>query len=336
MAPKNAKKGIRVGKKKVQPAPQKAKPQAARGGLKGPMTSQPRFINENDFIKMTLDPCNGPLTASPFGSTETAYVWRFNYRKVILANPSGNMMAALYPGGVVNAGTATVANMPQCVQLWNHSLLTDTVSPLNSQGGDFFPGTQNFLTLAEQLRVTAGCIKVNYTGPANLAGGELFAWEGQGDGTFTSVNASNLMTMVSSVQQFCINGNTFPITAGVEARLNYAKAAAASQQAYVSPAVNRTDVYCPFAVVGVSGGPASGQYVVESTIIVEWTPALSQGIPSATSMFARPGAAERVANALKMVSPMLVSAGKLALGGYAGAFGKALSFGGQVAASMAK
>lgn len=134
-------------------------------------------------------------------------------------------------------------------------------------------------------------------------------------------------------QAFCLNGATLPITAGVEARLNYGDASS-TQSNWGDIVVGRTDVFCPMAVVGVSGGPPSTNYVVEATIILEWTPQMQQGVPAPRPPMKAPGAAERVANALRSIAPLLVSAGDAALGGYAGLFGKTVRFGAAVYSAM--
>lgn len=198
-----------------------------------------------------------------------------------------------------------------------------------STGADGFPGSQAIATMAAQVRVTAGCIKLKYLGPASSASGELYGWEGQADENFAHSAGTGNMTNRATPQYFCLNGKVAPVTAGIESMLNYAKAPS-PQCNYGDVQVNRTDVFCPMACVGISGGPASTQYVVEATIIVEWTPMLSSGIPNASQYLLKPGSAERVANAIKMISPMLVRVGETALGGYAGMFNKAMKFGAAV------
>jgi hypothetical protein len=288
-----------------------------------------RAISESDFIKMTLDPCHGPLTTSPFGKTENSYIWRLNYRSTVTSNASGNLMAALYPKGMFNAFGSGAANYPQCLQLWNGSGVTDSGAGTSSTAS-VFPGTLALEGIAAQLRVTAGCIKLNYIGPAQTAQGQLWAWEGQGDENFASVAAAQTMVARQSPNGFMMNGMTAPVMQGVEAMLNYAKVATDDQYKFADIQVFTSDVYCPFAAVGVSGGPATTNYVLEATVIVEWTPLLSQGVPAPSAAMVKPGAAERVANALRSVAPLLVKAAGLPLGGYASMVGKAVSFGAQV------
>lgn len=138
------------------------------------------------------------------------------------------------------------------------------------------------------------------------------------------------MTTLQSPNSYMLNGMTAPITAGVESILNFSKVATEDQWKYGDIRVARPDVYCPVSVVGVSGGPASTNYVLEATVIVEWTPLLSQGVPAPVAAQAKPGAAERVANALRQVAPLLVKAAAMPVGGYAGLVGKAVNFGAQV------
>jgi len=318
-------------KSKATAASQPVKAVVARGDGGGSMNRL--TASEKDFIKLVMDPCSGPLVASPFGSTENAYIWRLNYRGTLASNAGGHLMAALYPKGVYNNFGSNSANLPQCIQLWNGSSLNDSALAVSSSTGQAMPGLQNLISMGAQIRVTAGCIKMNYIGPANVAQGELYAWEGQGDENLAAVASSYVMTNKSSPAQFCINGKPLPITAGAEARLDYAKASE-QQRSWGDPQVGQADVYCPIAVVGVSGGPASTNYVVEATLVVEWIPMLSQGIPAAPAAMRAPGAADRVANAIKSIAPLLVSASTVPLGGYAGAFGQAARFTSKVAKAL--
>lgn len=288
-----------------------------------------RYISEADFIKMTLDPCHGPLTASPFGKTENSYIWRLNYRGTLLANATGNLFVALNPLGMYNGFGSASANLPQAIQIWNAAGLNDTTIG-NSNIAVSVPGIQALEGVAAQLRVTAGCVKLNYIGAANVACGQLYAWEGQGDETFASVASSQAMTARQTPNSFMMSGMTAPITAGVESMLNYGKVGSPAQWQFGDVQVGRTDVFAPFAVVGVSNGPANAAYVCEVTVIVEWTPLLSQGVPAPVAASIKPGAADRVANALRLVAPLLVKTSSMALGGYAGLVGKAVTFGAQV------
>lgn len=290
--------------------------------------------SEKDYIKMALDPCHGPITHSPFGTSENSYIWRLNYRSVQTSNSSGHMAVALFSNGVYNGFGSAAASLPQLIQVWNDAGFNDTGLNRGSTVVGTVPGLTSLLGIAEQVRITAGCVKLNYIGPATVAQGELYAWEGQGDGAVAHVPATQTMLMVRDPQELCLNGMTAPITAGVESRLNYAKVASETQRAWGDMEVGRADVFCPVAIAGISGGPPSTNYVVEATIIVEWTPALKAGVPAPPAPMRNPGAAERVANALKQVAPLLVSVAGVPLGGYAGAFGKAVKFGAAVYSAM--
>lgn len=309
-----------------------AKKRAAKPNYQGfqAMNGLGQYVSEPDFVKMTLDPCHGPLTASPFGKTENSYIWRLNYRGTVGSNTSGNLMACLFPNGVFNGFGSASANLPQLLQLWNYSTLSDGTAPLNSQVAFTVPGIQALEGVAAQVRVTAGCIKLNYVGSANNAQGQLYAWEGQGDENFASIASSQLLTTKSSPNSYMMSGMTAPVTSGVESMLNFSKVATEDQWKFGDIQVGRTDVYCPCAVVGVSGGPPSTNYVLEATIIVEWTPLLSQGVPAPVAASVKPGAAERVANTLRRVAPLLVRAASIPVGGYAGMMSKAVTFGAQV------
>lgn len=289
-----------------------------------------RYISESDFIKLTLDPCHGPLTASPFGKTENSYIWRLNYRSTIVSNSAGHMMAVLNPLGVYNAFGSSSANLPQNIQIWSTTGLSDSAISVGSNGTAAMPGIQALEGVAAQVRVTAGCITLSYVGSAQNAQGQLYAWEGQGDEVFASVAAAQNMTCKQTPTGFAMNGMTAPITAGVEAMLNYSKVATEDQWKFGDIQVGRADVFTPFAVVGVSGGPSTANYIVEATLVVEWTPLLSQGVPAPVAAVVKPGSAERVANALRLVAPLLVKTSSVALGGYAPLVGKVARFGAQV------
>lgn len=286
------------------------------------------MVNNSDFVRLTLDPCNGPLTRSPFGASENSYIWRLNTRQTFTANSQGNALVALYANGAFNAFSGSV--YAPSLQIWNGSGLSDTAT-VTSDLSFNFPGSTQLAAIASQVKVTAGCVGIKYIGPANNAAGELIGWEGQGDEVFAT-SAINMVNRMS-LSTFATNGVTFPITAGVEANLNYAKAPP-QQWLYADPKVANTSVFCPFAVVGVSGGASLGSYVIEATLVVEWTPLLSTGIPAPEATLFQPSSADMVANAIKSVAPLLVSAGKVALGGYAGAFGSAIKFGSKVAKSV--
>jgi hypothetical protein len=96
MAPK---KGVPV---KRQKAVARAKPKREQD-----KSGSGTYINEANFVKLVLDPCNGPLTKSPFGSRENSYVWRLNSRTTVVVGANGNFMAALYPKGVYNTSAST-------------------------------------------------------------------------------------------------------------------------------------------------------------------------------------------------------------------------------------
>jgi hypothetical protein len=337
------KRGIRVGKKPrakvkaqssvvaVTPAREK-KVRSRRAAIPGVPRVQMDWLNESNFVKLTLDPCNGPLAASPFGATENAYTWRLNFRQTVTANANGHVIAALYPLGIYNLGSG-VTTAPLPLQVWGGSFVNDANIGQTSSISTTIPGAANLTTMAAQVRPIAGCVKLKYTGPANTAQGEMYAWEGQGDENFASVASSQSMIVRQSPQYFILNGANAPITSGVEAMLNYAKAPIAQTQ-YADPLVTHTDVYCPMAVVGVSGASSGSAFVVEGTIIVEWTPQLSLGMPRPNQMLLKPGAAERVANALKMAAPLLVRVGSQVLGGYAGMLATSAKFGADVIRAM--
>lgn len=330
---KSAKKGKKTNQQ-PQSQQQVAREKTTTRKRKSKMPKQPTqwqgvngvtYSNESDFMKLVLDPCAGPLEVSPFGAVENAYVWRMNYRSTFNSNASGNIMAMLYPSGVYNGFGSNSANLPQSIQVWNGSGLVDTVAG-NATAAYPVPGLVALETLAQQLRVTAGCVKIKYIGPANSACGELYAWEGQGDEIVGAVASTQMVSSGRTPSDYAVNGQTFPITAGAEAMLNYSKCPP-GQLGYGDPTIPQTGSYCPIAVVGVSGGPPSTAYVVEATLIVEWIPKLTQGIPAPNAKLTHPGAAERVANAIKLVAPLLVKAADLPTMGYASMFNKALKFG---------
>jgi len=332
MAPKPTKK---VGKIKAAQmnSRKKAIPQGANGltrdsvpsSAKRPVgmvpTPRAETLNEQNFVNMTLDPCNGPLTRSPFGATENAYLWRLNFRRTVQANAGGYLAAALNPLGIYQGSGASLINW------WAQAGLNDSAVSLPASSAVGMPGSASLAGIAAQTRVIAGCIKLNYIGAAQAAQGQLIGWEGQADEVFTGGTA---YTNTRCLSDFAVNGNTYPITSGVESRLNYSKASPQQLQ-YGDVNVARMDVFSPCALVAISGGPSSAFYVLEATIVVEWTPNLSVGIPAPSPVQARPGAAERVANALRNVSPLLVSAVTPLLGPYAAAFGTAVNFAGRVA-----
>lgn len=338
MAVNGAKKVVVLGRKKRVAKAKKAKPAANTQTKQVVSKAKPSkalvpksrvdMVNNSDFVRLVLDPCNGPLTRSPFGASENSYIWRLNTRQTIQANASGNALVALYPNGAFNAYSGST--YAPALQVWNGAGLSDT-STVTSDYSFNFPGSTQLAAIAAQIKVTAGCVGIKYIGPANVAAGELIGWEGQGDEVFatSTINMVNRMSMAN----FAVNGQTYPITTGVEANLNYAKAPP-QQWLYGDPKVANVGVYCPFAVVGVSGGAPTGSYVVEATMVVEWTPLLSTGIPAPQSTLFKPASADLVANAIKSVAPLLVSAGKYALGGYAGAFGSAIKYGARVAQSV--
>lgn len=277
----------------------------------GTLSLGKEWLNESDFVKMTLDPCNAKLTKSPFGSTQNAYLWRVNYRSVVAAAPNGNLMLAFYPLGLTNYGAATA---PQIVQSWTG--LADNATMVAAGTYIVPPVIGQFQSMAAQVRITAGCVGLQYIGSAQNAAGRLYGWEGQGDEVFLQYSGTAVMQSRQAPCDFMNSGRVLPITAGVEASLNYTKAPP-QQLGYVDPKVARTDVYTPMAVVGVSGGAASANYEMTLSFVVEWTPLLNEGIANDNVTLVKPGAAERIANALKMVAPLLVRAGTSALGGYA-------------------
>jgi hypothetical protein len=319
MAPK---KGVSV---KRQKAVARAKPKREQD-KSGPGT----YINEANFVKLVLDPCNGPLTKSPFGSRENSYVWRLNSRTTVVVGANGNFMAALYPKGVYNTSASTT--FPSTMQVWTNPSLTG-VNEVADQVREF-PGTATVAGIAAQLKITAGCVKATYTGVANNASGQLFGWEGQGDTVIAQYSGSNAMMHTQSLTAASLNGMTYPITAGVESRLDYSKANPQQNYFSASTQVPVSDVYCPIAMVGGYSLPVGQSILVEYTLIVEWTPLMTSGIPPQTIELARPGVELRVANALRGVGAMLVSAGPMMLGGYAGMVGKVLQGGARVARSL--
>lgn len=289
-------------------------------------------MSDKAVARMLQDPCHADLTLSPFGASEDAYVWRMNYRATVTSNATGFLAAALYPLGVYNTGAAFTA--PQPIQLWNGASLDDTTVNLSASSVNAMPGLAALCLggMVGQIRCTAGCIKLHYTGAAQSAAGEMYGWEGQGDAQF-AYNTANALKSKVGFGTYALTGEVFPITAGVEAALNYSQVPS-TQLNYGDPAVTHTDVYTPMAVVGVSGGAPSASYILESTLIVEWVPVTNVGIPKANVQIVPPGTAERVANLLKIASPMLVRAGEYALGGYATAVADAYRFGKRVYRSL--
>lgn len=332
MAPKPAKKAPKVkltqmsSRKRAQPKRTNGSANDASVGVtKRPagMVPTPKadMLNEQNFVNMTLDPCNGPLTRSPFGATENAYLWRLNFRRTVQANTGGYLAAALNPLGIYQGGGSSLINW------WAQAGLNDGAASLPASSAVGMPGSASLTGIAAQVRIIAGCIKLNYIGAASASQGQLIGWEGQADEVFSGGTA---YTNTRCLSDFAVNGNTYPLDVGVESRLSYAKASPQQLQ-YGDVNLPRMDVFSPCAFVGVSGGPSSAYYVLEATVVVEWTPNLYVGIPAPSPVMAKPGAADRVANALRSVSPLLVSAVRPLLGPYAAAFGTAVTFAGRVA-----
>lgn len=326
MAPKKLNTKVMDSKKQSKPRP-KSETSSSKSARKATNNNGPT-MSDKQVAKMIQDPCNADLTLSPFGASEDAYVWRMNYRQTVTSNATGFLAAALYPLGVYNTGAIFTA--PQPIQVWSSAALDDATVNLSASSVNAMPGLAALCLggMVGQIRVTAGCIKLHYTGAANNAAGEMYGWEGQGDAQF-AYNSANALKSKVGFGTYALTGQVFPITAGVEAGLNYSQCPS-TQTNYGDPAVTHTDVYSPMAVVGVSGGAPSAPYILEATIIVEWVPVTNVGIPKANVTLVAPGTAERVANLLKIASPMLVRAGEYALGGYASAVADAYRFGKKV------
>jgi len=227
---------------------------------KKPVKSRvPRTTALTAYQHSLVDPCNGPLV-SPYGG-DAGYITRFDFDATI--NTAAGATAGVF---VLFPGNETI---------WSFSASTSgTATPIVSSNG---PGQAFLGTNASQVRAVAACMTVipsavstnNITGEIGVA--VIPSNTFQLASSYTADNAMQLCNQRSVLAKRTYEAKWFP-SPGDALYSNQVVGAAATN---TSPVNGIMLVY--------KGYPAATALSIRLTVVMEWTPVSSLGIPSTST-----------------------------------------------------
>lgn len=288
---------------------------------------------ERDYLKLVMDPCNGPRVKSLLPGNNGAIVQKLDFRCTVTTPTDGTrrlVMAVIVPD---QWKTTSFTYLGSTIQLPHELSNVD----MSSNGADVpfivpvsFANTGAIEAIADSARAIAGCVKMRYIGKASEASGIMFGWEGLNSRLTPAVshfgsgdNGNWVPTRPGN--SFIMDGKTASVGATIEAKLNPSRmdvvnsafvtdvGGASQPQTALPGALNTANLHdTPVLVVGCSGAAAGQIFEVTGTIVYEVKPktsfaSLAPVETPAVNRAQAKGSWDKVVQAVESYAPMLVS-----------------------------
>lgn len=301
--------------------------------------------SERQYVNLILDPCNAELTNSVLPGSNGSFVSRIPFRIIYIPTKSYGF-AQLLP--------------------WSLDSTTDpkmlTIYEADTQVTSFINGTatsQNIYSVdtvlaatigaaADMVRPIAGCVRCTYIDTAQNCRGYL--WGAEGDisaymNQMTAAPLTNVWLPKAGMNAIELSGTgPIPMSEGVESKLNMLNGDGQFRSVIqgnniVAAGVDSrsgTTNRWPACYVGWAGINPAQALLIDGVLVYEWVPQATYGLQAPREITVqKPGALDRVTNAIANLSDRLVVAYRSTIGNQSSWYSKALGFAGQYALNYA-